>query len=281
MASQHPSAPWRRLILIPCWIIQILFPSFTFVVVAVDIARIIRDDFDDDGSYDSDVRRNLAIGWVYIVFSGLCIILTVIEIVLMLRNKLTPLVFLIMNIFKSNCWTALFIISLWNAFDVVKKTVPIVVSLIIHIILLLAFYIPLAHGAMIIHGNLKAARYEPINPKHGIYNSSTEPFRDAFPPAYKSFTTIEATPDLEAHDETTGRPRRLSYNHIRDTRFDSYKQSRRSFSDPSVVGSMMTSSAEASPSTRSRSSTLNLPIPLVVVQDHDEFVEMSRRTQMK
>lgn len=58
MASQHPYAPWRRLILIPCWIIQILFPGFTFAIVAVGIAEIMSNDFDDD-SYDGDIRTSL------------------------------------------------------------------------------------------------------------------------------------------------------------------------------------------------------------------------------
>lgn len=127
------------------------------------------------------------------------------------------------------------------------------------------------------HRNLQAAKYEPVNLKHASYDSTTEPFPDTFPQAYRNFTTIEETTDLEANDHTTGRPRRLSYNHTRDTRFDSYKSARRSFSDPNVVESMVVSPTEASLPTRSRSSTLNLPIPQVVVHDHDEFLETNRR----
>lgn len=58
MKSQHPYAPWRRMILIPCWIVQIIFPGFTFGVVAAAIAQIMSKDFDDD-SYDIDVRTAL------------------------------------------------------------------------------------------------------------------------------------------------------------------------------------------------------------------------------
>ncbi|ATZ51018.1 hypothetical protein BCIN_06g04670 [Botrytis cinerea B05.10] len=282
MKSQHPYAPWRRMILIPCWIVQIIFPGFTFGVVAAAIAQIMSKDFDDD-SYDIDVRTALSIGWVYIVFIGLCIILTITEIVLMLRHKLKPIVFLMMNIFKCASWTALFVVSLWNAFGVVKKTMPSIVSLVVDIILLLAFYIPLAHGSLIMHRNRQAGKYEPVNLKHNSFDSTTESFPDAFPQAYKSLTNIEETTDLEANDHTTGRPRRLSYNHTRDTRFDSYRQTRRSFSDPYIVERMVASPTQVSISTfstRSRSSTLGLPIPQVVVHDHDEFMERNRANGM-
>ncbi|RAL66726.1 hypothetical protein DID88_007509 [Monilinia fructigena] len=254
MARQHPYAPWRRLILVPCWIIQILFPGFTLGIAAVGISLIIRNDFDDNDyeSYDGSLRANLAIGWIYIIFSALCIILTITEIVSILRRKLRPLIFLITNVFKSTCWTALFILSFWDRFRVSQKTLPNILSLVVNIILLLAFYIPLAHGAIIFHHNRKVSQYEPVDPKHASYNSS-EPFPEAFPHAYKSFTTIEQTTDLEANDRTTGRPRRLSYNHKRDTRFDSYKQTRRSFSDSNVVGSVAANPTEAPFSVRSRS----------------------------
>lgn len=62
MARQHPYAPWRRLILVPCWIIQVLFPGFTLGIAAVGISLIIRKDLgeNDDGTYDGSFRANLA-----------------------------------------------------------------------------------------------------------------------------------------------------------------------------------------------------------------------------
>ncbi|KAA8570155.1 hypothetical protein MFRU_005g02890 [Monilinia fructicola] len=283
MARQHPYAPWRRLILVPCWIIQVLFPGFTLGIAAVGISLIIRKDLgeNDDGTYDGSFRTNLAIGWVYITFSALCLMLTITEIVFILRRQLMPLIFLAMNVFKSTCWTALFILGFWGRFCVSQKTLPNILSLVVNIILILAFYIPLAHGAIIFHRNRQASQYEPVNPKHASYNSTSEPFPEAFPHAYKSFTTVEQTTDLEANNRTTGRPRRLSYNHKRDTRFDSYKQTRRSFSDPNVVGNMAANPTEPPFSVRSRSSTLNLPIPQVVIHDHDEVMEMNGRLEMR
>lgn len=60
MASQHPYAPWRRLIMVPCWIIQTLFPGFTFGIAAASIALIMRNDFDDDEDDDFDIRTSTA-----------------------------------------------------------------------------------------------------------------------------------------------------------------------------------------------------------------------------
>ncbi|KAJ8067874.1 hypothetical protein OCU04_003461 [Sclerotinia nivalis] len=287
MASEHPYAPWRRLILVPCWFIQLLLSGFTLVIIAVVVAQFMRDDFgddDDDDDYNGDFKTSFGIGWFYIIFSGVYIILTITEIVLMLRHKLKPIVFLNMNVLKSTSWTVLFIVSCWNAFGLFKEMIPSFVGLIVHIILLLAFYIPLAHGSMIMRRNRKAAEYEPVNLKHVSYDSTTEPSPDAFPQVYKAFTATEETTDLEANNHTTGRPRRLSYNHTRDTRFDSYKQTRRSFSDPNVMQSMVVSppGVDAStPSTRNRSGTWNLPIPRVVVNDYDAPLETNGRYELR
>ncbi|KAF7877404.1 hypothetical protein EAF04_001081 [Stromatinia cepivora] len=285
MASEHPYAPWRRLILVPCWIIQLLLSGFTLVIIAVVVAQFMRDGFDDDhDDYNGDFKTSFGIGWFYIIFSGVYIILTITEIVLMLRHKLKPIVFLNINVFKSTSWTVLFVVSCWNAFGLFKKMMPSIVGLIVHIILLLAFYIPLAYGSIIIRRGRKAAKYEPVNLKHVSYDSTTEPSPDTFPPAYKPFIATEETTDLEANDQTTGRPRRLSYNHTRDTRFDSYKQTRRSFSDPTVMQSMVVSPTEVDASTlstRNRSGTWNLPIPQVVVNDYDDPLEMNGRYELR
>ncbi|QSZ32339.1 hypothetical protein DSL72_001913 [Monilinia vaccinii-corymbosi] len=274
MAKEHPYAPWRRLVLVPCWIIEVLFPGFTLGLVTMGVSSIIRHDFDDDGDessrYDGHVRARLAIGFVNIIFSAWCIIATSAEIVFVLRRKMRPLVFLIVNIFKSSCWTALFILSFWGEFRVSQRTMPNIISRVVDLILLLAFYIPLAHGAIVFHGSCKASEYEPVGSKHASFSSTTsEPFPADFPPAYKTFTTIEQTADLEANGRTAGSPRRLRYNHVRDTRFDSYRRKRRSLSSPRIVGSgngdVVASPMEASLSggSRSRSRSSGPQVPAV------------------
>jgi hypothetical protein len=65
MAAHHPYAPWRRVILVPCWIIQLLLPAFTFVVMALAISVLMRDDFDgddddDDDFDDDDIKTSLS-----------------------------------------------------------------------------------------------------------------------------------------------------------------------------------------------------------------------------
>lgn len=46
--------------MVPCWIIQTLFPGFTFGIAAASIALIMRNDFDDDEDDDFDIRTSTA-----------------------------------------------------------------------------------------------------------------------------------------------------------------------------------------------------------------------------
>jgi hypothetical protein len=172
----------------------------------------------------------------------------------------------------------------------------------------LAFYIPLIHGSLVYHRYRSGSIYHAVDIKRFSDKSEAiEQFSPTFPQAYKSLTTTEVRDDVEQFPPSfpeayipltttevvddvdleantsntpteTQRPRRLSYNHVRDTRFDSYKQTRRSFSDPNVVREMGSPTAElgkGTPTTeRSRSSTLN--IPTVVINDHDAEMEERR-----
>ncbi|KAM3071742.1 hypothetical protein ACMFMG_009612 [Clarireedia jacksonii] len=218
-----------------------------------------------------------SIGWLYLIFCGLCMILTITEMVILLRRKLPPLAFLIMNVLKSAFWTALFVLDFVSASHRLRLRLALV-GIIIDVILILAFYIPLIHGALIYHRYRSGSIYRAVDTKRFSDTSETvEEFPSSFPQAYKSLTTIEVTHDIdiEAHatDVPTSMPRRLSYNHTRDTRFDSYKQARRSFSDPNVVMGMASPMRDPPTMERSRSSTLNIPI--VVINDHD--AEMERK----
>lgn len=47
------------------------------------------------------------------------------------------------------------------------------------------------------------------------------------------------------------------------------------------MGNMAANPTEPPFSVRSRSSTLNLPIPQVVIHDHDEVMEMNGRLEMR
>lgn len=114
------------------------------------------------------------------------------------------------------------------------------------------------YGSVVYRRSRKEARtYKPVEPS-SVPQDGVEPAE--YPSKYMQFVQEEPE-DVEARP---GRPRRLSYNHQRDTRFESYRHERTSF-DPS-------------PTERSLGSPL---IPEVYVQHHDEEayeMENSKRT---
>lgn len=48
---------------------------------------------------------------IWIGLSGLCFLMTILEIIFLTRHKLTPLKFLIHNVIKSTIWAGLFIVD--------------------------------------------------------------------------------------------------------------------------------------------------------------------------
>jgi hypothetical protein len=246
-----------------------------------------------------------SIGYLYLVFCGLCLILTITEVVMILRRKLHPLAFVIMNVLKSALWTALFVLDfvvssrqLYHRSAIVGRVIDVILMYVSFLplnpphtalttYLRLAFYIPLIHGSLIYHRYRTGSAYRAVDTKRFSDTSEVvEKSQSSSPQAYKSLANVEVVDDVDLEANTNDSPteiepqtpRRLSYNHVRDTRFDSYKQTRRSFSDPNVVMGMGMGSPTAElgkgkgkETERSRSSTLN--IPRVVINDHDAEME--------
>ena len=95
----------------------------------------------------------------------------------------------------------------------------------------LSFWIPLIYGSVIYHRSRKESRtYKPV--EHPLSMPQDNIVPTEYPSQYKHFVAEEQHDDVESRP---GRPRRLSYNHQRDTRFESYRQERSSFSGKSVV----------------------------------------------
>ena len=67
---------------------------------------------------------------------GVCLILTITEIVLLARHKLQPLTFLITNVIKSIIWVLLFILEVVTVVDNHKPRTASAVAIIIEAVLL-------------------------------------------------------------------------------------------------------------------------------------------------
>jgi hypothetical protein len=178
------------------------------------------------------------------------------------------LTFLITNVIKSTIWTVIFIVDVISAVDSRSRTTS-AIAIIIEAVLLyvlaqnnsgfksltyclrLSFWIPLIYSSIIYY------RFRREQKSYKVVDERSNPLAaNEYPSQYKAF--VRETVDEEAGPMTG---RRLSYNHQRDTRFESYRQDRRSFSD---VGERQ----------------IGLPIPQVHVENHGEEgyeMETSRR----
>ncbi|KAF4632775.1 hypothetical protein G7Y89_g5340 [Cudoniella acicularis] len=261
MGSKHNHAPWRKAVLIPFWILQLLFMLIMIALLGLSIGLLVTwekdNDSDSDLTYDGltedAVEKTVhIIAPVWIGICSACVVLTVVEIILLARHSLKPLRFVIMNSIKTAIWMVLFVLDIISATTKGGRTTSFL-GLAIDAILLLCFWIPLIYGSVVYHRTRREQKfYKPVDIPHN-------PTDLEYPSQYKNFV-VEQPVDAPA----PGRPRRLSYNHQRDTRFESYRQERNSLSDPSPIERTVGSPVN-------RSST----IPEVYIEHHDgEAFEM-------
>ena len=127
----------------------------------------------------------------------------------------------------------------------------------------LAFWIPLIYGVVVWRrSKITNGAYAPV--------ATPLPSETLYPSQYKHFVAEEAIAVEPTRPSAVG-GRRLSYNHTRDTRFESFRHERRSLSNPDMgLGNEVIISGNGS-------------VPSVRVGDHDlEAFEMdSARRSMR
>ncbi|KAH8667400.1 hypothetical protein BGZ60DRAFT_431641 [Tricladium varicosporioides] len=273
MPARHSHAPWRKAILIPCWCIQLFFMLAMIALLGLSIGVIVswQKSYNNNG-YDADDLKKAThiVGPIWITLCVFCVILTIVEIILLARRSLKPIVFLIMNVTKSGIWTVILILDIVSAVTVGGRTTSIL-GVLIDAILYLSFLVPLIYGSVIFHRSRKEKKFyspvdAPYNVRNGVHNVNANDL--SYPSQYKGFITEQPAASVEAPTE---RPRRLSYNHTRDTRFESYRRER-SMSNPNGDR----------PSVGSPVNRSNI-IPEVYIEHHDgEAFEMEgSRRQLK
>jgi len=133
--SSHKHAPWRKSVLIPCWVVQLGLMLLT-VASAVLALKLTNDRYYYDSSGDYVVEKNVinmyaplalpplpiyqgpfankyqSVAAVLLAITVVCIALTIAEIIQLARRKLSPKVFVIMNTIKSTFQTVMFVISI-------------------------------------------------------------------------------------------------------------------------------------------------------------------------
>jgi len=123
----------------------------------------------------------------------------------------------------------------------------------------LCFLIPLIYGSVILHRSRRDQKsYKPVDhPYSNPVNDFGAPM--AYPQQYKAFVEVQ---DVEA--ARIPGARKLSYNHQKDTRFESYRRASNSYGESSILETTMISGSP--------------DIPNIHVEHHDgEIFEMESR----
>lgn len=223
--------------MIPFWCIRLFFELLNIVILALAVGVVVEWRNDDDnrltGSVDTAYK---IIAPIYIGVIGVCLILTITEIILLARHKLKPLAFLIMNIVKTAIMTVLFVFQIISY--IYRGTYRnSAIGLGVSTLLLLSFWIPLIYGSVIYH------RFRKEKKLYSVVQDplSTIPLDTAYPPVpypqqpynepYESRYKCVAAGDLESNTGDVGAlGRRASYNHERDNRFEAFRQDRSAYS---------------------------------------------------
>lgn len=136
------------------------------------------------------------------------LVLTIAEIVQVGRRKLTPVFYLISNTLKAVVWTGLTIASivLTQRQDDYRSGTRTGITIVVTIILLCFFILPMIYGIIVAVKTKKARRaggYKGVDPL--LSNTGY---------------SAQAPGNVELESQTHG-----VYNHQKDTRFESYRQS--------------------------------------------------------
>ncbi|KAK7541936.1 uncharacterized protein J3D65DRAFT_612039 [Phyllosticta citribraziliensis] len=119
----HEASPWLRRVLIPFWIIRVVFMLLIAASFGIGIAVIAKDKNDADDDDDTDTNYNndrttkigaktIAIVAIFFVLVLVCLILDIVSIVKFARRNLRPKTFLIFNTIQTTFWAAILVIDI-------------------------------------------------------------------------------------------------------------------------------------------------------------------------
>jgi len=281
--STHKYGPWARAVLVPFWVIQTALLLFIIFLLALGVAVLgrVADTYGDELTGDEEHVVHVAtdiLGPIWIALTCSCLILTITEIVLLVRRKLTPLTFLVMSVIKTTIWTVLLIVDVVGTVDGGARA-PTALGIIVEGVLWLAFVGPLIYASVIYHRFRRDEKaYKSVDLSSSAYNpglnSQYQPptYGQQYAPRYNQPYTPELQ-SLRSGDDVEAHPgRRLSYNHERDTRFDVYKHERASYVDSGSMERTLCSPTNGN------------AVPSVLVEHHDEgrrTFELESRSQLR
>ncbi|KAF1991319.1 hypothetical protein K402DRAFT_122938 [Aulographum hederae CBS 113979] len=181
MGAKLPS-PFQKRVLIPFWVLRMLF-SLALIGIyatAVGFVAYYNDNNDNDSYIDnsrpsSSVEKTaVAVVAVLLAFMVISLIFDIVEIILFARRRLTPVVFLVLNVLQTAIWLVFFCLAVAGAATTRNGALGTVLYLITFLLSLgLMIY-----ASVVLHRHRSSrGAYTPANQTSGLEAQHT-----AYPP---------------------------------------------------------------------------------------------------
>jgi hypothetical protein len=113
VSIQKDQTPWLKRVLIPFWIIRILFMVLFAGLFAIAIAAIGVASSEDDNQLDKKAwHLGIGIAVFFLILLLLCLILDIVAIIKFARHNLSPRSMVIMNTIQTAIWTFLVVLEI-------------------------------------------------------------------------------------------------------------------------------------------------------------------------
>ncbi|CAG8954820.1 hypothetical protein HYFRA_00008505 [Hymenoscyphus fraxineus] len=155
MSSKYNHAPWRKAILIPFWVVQIIFLCIMIGTLTLAMIGLATLDSYRGGSKELDAFNDLNRGEVdralhiiipiFFAISSYSLITVVVEIVLLALHRLKPAVFTALSGINTAIWTVMLALKI----PVGGVNTQQAGAIAINVILALSFLVPFIYGCTV------------------------------------------------------------------------------------------------------------------------------------
>lgn len=192
---QKDNTSWKKRILIPFWVVRILFLLLLIGLYAIALAALgvySHRNSDDDVVQSSAWKLGIGLAVFFMVLLILCVVLDIISIILFMRHSLKPKVMLVFNVIQSAIWLFVIILQIMSVAQGASPAGLIVCLVIGYVYFLSLFPPPLSLGSpltkscstsfvvLLVYSSINCHRARK-NAKRGNYAPANNP---ANPPSY-------------------------------------------------------------------------------------------------
>ncbi|CAG8971234.1 hypothetical protein HYALB_00001398 [Hymenoscyphus albidus] len=223
MSSKYNHAPWRKAILIPFWVVQIIFLCVMIGSLTLAMIGLAALDPYRGGNKELDAFNDLnreevdrALHIILPIFFAICsysLVTVIIDIVLLALHRLKLAIFIALSGINTAIWTVMLALKIpVGGVDTQQAG-----AIAINVILALSFWVPFIYGCTVCCRVRKS--------KKALNEGSTSLSENGSSPQYGHFTSRDIH-DEESFPLAVERP---SYNNTRDTRVEDFRGDRSIF----------------------------------------------------